>query len=63
MANGRETIEQIRHDARLAQLPVFVVTGMRESEVSAEIQPSWNGWFLKPVNVDHLIEFICLETE
>ena len=27
-------------------------------EVSAQIQPSWNGWFLKPVNVDHLIETI-----
>jgi CheY-like chemotaxis protein len=58
VANGTETLQWIREDPRLTHLNVFAVTGQTRSPELEPIGRGWDGWFVKPIDVELLLQSI-----
>ncbi|KAA1262470.1 Response regulator PleD [Rubripirellula obstinata] len=57
--DGRWTIDQIRGDRQLENMPVFAVSGTDQADSDVEVGPQGvNGWFRKPLNPADLIHEI-----
>lgn len=57
--NGRETIEAIRTEPKLADLKVFAVSASAPAELGVPTgNDGVNGWFAKPLNAESLIRGI-----
>jgi len=53
--NGLELLQQVRADARLAQLPVLLVTAeAKREQIVAAAQAGVNGYIVKPFTADTL---------
>ncbi len=58
IANGTATLQWIREDQRLANLSVFAVTGCTRIPELEPVGHGWDGWFVKPIDVELLLASI-----
>lgn len=58
VSNGLDALHQIRDDRRLNGLLVFAVTGSKRAPDEEPVGRGWDGWFSKPLDVQHLIRSI-----
>ncbi len=57
--DGRETLEKLREDEELADIPVVFLTGVADEEsVAAVLQLKPNGYILKPIEQQRLLSTI-----
>ncbi|MBQ8923681.1 MAG: response regulator [Lachnospiraceae bacterium] len=57
--DGRETLEQMKKDDELKNIPVFFLTAVADTQhITAVLKLNPNGYFLKPLEKDKVLEAI-----
>ena len=57
--DGRETLEQMKKDDELKNIPVFFLTAVADTQhITALLKLNPNGYFLKPLEKDKVLEAI-----